>query len=98
VGRPDIFRAAVMMSAPFAGPPSFAQASKTAVAKDTRAVLWSARGAQLRRPSTGAPPAAAALLMASEVDMRATRGTASFPVAMSTAKTASSAVENPAAS
>jgi len=41
-----------------------AQASKTAVAKDTRAVLWSARGAQLRRPTTGAPPAAAALLVA----------------------------------
>ena len=41
---------------------------------------------------------AAALLMASDVDMRATRGGASFPVAMSTAKTASSAVENPAAS
>jgi AcrR family transcriptional regulator len=41
-----------------------AQASKTSVAKDTRAVLWSARGAQLRRPGNGAPPAAAALLVA----------------------------------
>jgi AcrR family transcriptional regulator len=41
-----------------------AQASKTSVAKDTRAVLWSARGAQLRRPANGAPPAAAALLVA----------------------------------
>jgi AcrR family transcriptional regulator len=40
-----------------------AQASKATVAKDTRAVLWSARGAHGGRPATGALPAAEALLV-----------------------------------